>query len=206
MNDPDRPLVTRLGELPRDIAPPRDGWPELEARLRENSAMPRPPVPGAGRHRVPFLRMRVAAVAALLAAVAAGISIDRLLLAPDGTGAVGPMSAWQGTRAEPAHGGPSLGGSGAVGLAGFVTDPRYLRERAELLRSLNARLAALPPQSRQQVLSSLETIHRSMREIQQALGREPANALLQELLVDSYQDEMRVLTAVQEASAGSGAT
>ena len=43
-----------------------------------------------------------------------------------------------------------------------------------------------------------------MQQIQQALGREPTNALLQELLIDTYQDEMRVLTAVQEEGTGSG--
>ena len=32
-----------------------------------------------------------------------------------------------------------------------------------------------------------------------ALGRDPANALLQELLVSSCQEEMRALTAVREA-------
>ena len=40
--------------------------------------------------------------------------------------------------------------------------------------------------------------------VQEALGRDPANALLQELLVNSYQDEMRVLTAVHEAGGASG--
>ena len=38
-----------------------------------------------------------------------------------------------------------------------------------------------------------------MKAIQDALGQEPGNALLQELLVNTYQDEMRVLTAVHEA-------
>jgi len=65
-------------------------------------------------------------------------------------------------------------------------------------------LKSLPPQTRQQVLASLATIHRSMQQIQQALGQEPANALLQELLIDTYQDEMRVLTAVQEEGTGGG--
>ena len=38
-----------------------------------------------------------------------------------------------------------------------------------------------------------------MTDIQAALGRDPGNALLQELLVNTYQDEMRVLTTVHEA-------
>jgi hypothetical protein len=51
----------------------------------------------------------------------------------------------------------------------------------------------------------VEESRASIGDIRAALGRDPANALLQELLVNSYQDEMRVLTAVHEASgAGQG--
>jgi hypothetical protein len=88
----------------------------------------------------------------------------------------------------------------------YITDPRYLRERAALLRSLDARLARLPPPSRKRVLDSLATIEQSIRDIQQALGREPGNALLQELLIDTCQNEMQLLSTVQEASGGSGET
>jgi hypothetical protein len=45
-----------------------------------------------------------------------------------------------------------------------------------------------------------------MQQIQQALGREPGSALLQELLIDTYQDEMQVLSTVQETSGGGGET
>jgi hypothetical protein len=89
--------------------------------------------------------------------------------------------------------------------ASFVIDPKYMRQRAELLRTLQAQIAALPPESRAKVISSLRTIHDSMRDLEAALGKDPSNALLQELLVNTYQDEMRVLTAVHEAGdAGKG--
>ena len=80
-----------------------------------------------------------------------------------------------------------------------VTDPRYLKERAALISSLDQRLKTLPPETQTQVVKSLATIRKSMSDIQAALGREPGNALLQELLVNNYQDEMRVLAAVHEA-------
>lgn len=194
MNDPTPSKVRRISELPRDIAPPHDGWPALEARLRESgTSQPEAGAPQDGRskparHWRPQM-MRVAALAAVLAAVAVGISIDRLLLSPGH-----PTSPEVAAR-----------GSGAEGQripVAFVTDPRYVHEREALLRSLDARLAKLPPTSRQKVLQSLATIHQSMRQIQQALGREPGNALLQELLIDTYQDEMRVLSTVQVAGGG----
>ena len=52
---------------------------------------------------------------------------------------------------------------------------------------------------REKVAASLATLRRSITEIEAALGRDPANALLQELLVSSCQEEMRALTAVREA-------
>ena len=63
----------------------------------------------------------------------------------------------------------------------------------------------MPPGSRAKVLSSLQAINDSKRALEAELGKDPSNALLQELLVNTYQDEMRVLTAVHEAgSSGEG--
>ena len=74
-----------------------------------------------------------------------------------------------------------------------------------MIAALEAQLQTLPPLTQQKVAGSLKTIRQSMKDIEAALGRDPANALLQELLVNTYQDEMRVLTAVHEASgAGRG--
>jgi hypothetical protein len=196
MNDPTPPKiskVSRLGELRRDIPPPHDGWPALEAMLREaetqtSAAMKQPRRPRRWQPRM----THVASLAAVLAAVVVGISIDRWILSS------APQSV-------PIAAVPDGGAQRGIAVA-YVTDPRYLRERAELLRSLNAKLTQLPPASRQKVLNSLATIHQSIHDIQQALGREPGNALLQELLIDSYQNEMQVLSTVQEASGGGGET
>ena len=201
MNDPVNSKIRRLSELPRDIPPPHDGWTALEAKLRasavsqpESEAEGRDPAEPARRRRPPTVRIVgfSAALAAVFAAVVIGISIDRWILSPS----VPP------TRHIAASGGNTVGAQGAGVPVAYVTDPRYLRERAALLRSLDARLAQLSPSTRQKVLTSLATIHQSMQEIQQALGREPGNALLQELLIDSYQNEMQVLSTVQQAGDG----
>lgn len=172
--------VRSLSDLPREVSPGRDLWPQLQSRLIDAQSGNR------RRHGALAAALRpLAAVAALAVAVAAGISIDRGLL-----------------RATHVPASTAERGAGPQAVPAFLADPGYLREREALLRSLDARLANLPPQSRQEVLSSLATIDRSMREIQAALGREPDNELLQELLIDTYQDEMRVLTTVQDVSAG----
>lgn len=194
MNHPPSSKIRRLSELPREMPPPHDGWPSLEARLRETQseegARQRSGGGGARRWRPQWTR--IAALAAVLAAVAVGVSIDRWILAP-----TRPASQVTARNIGPAEGRMTVA---------YVTDPRYLREREALLRSLNARLAGLPPPTRQKVLQSLATIHQSMQQIQQALGKEPGNALLQELLIDTYQSEMQVLTTVQAASGGTGET
>ena len=89
--------------------------------------------------------------------------------------------------------------------AAYVTDPRYQREHAALMQSLQAQLATLPAPTRAKVMASLATIEQAKQDLEQALGKDPSNALLQELLVNTYQDEMRALTDVREASdAGRG--
>jgi hypothetical protein len=89
--------------------------------------------------------------------------------------------------------------------AAWVSDPRYQRQHDALMRSLGAQLATLPPASRAKVMASLTTIRQAKQQLEEALGKDPGNALLQELLVNTYQDEMRVLTDVREASdAGKG--
>ena len=198
MSESESPKIRRLSELPREIAPPHDGWAALEAKLRE-SGLPQPDAGMEPRDGAPPARrwrarvMQIATLAAVLAAVVVGISIDRWILAPG----------------QPNSPVASVAGSGSADRGipvSYVTDPRYQRERSQLLRTLDARLAQLPPPTRKKVLQSLATIHQSMRDIQQALGREPGNALLQELLIDTYQNEMQVLSTVQQASSGSGET
>jgi hypothetical protein len=89
--------------------------------------------------------------------------------------------------------------------AAYIADPKYREQRAALVKSLEAKLASLPPDSRAKVTSSLAAIRKAKQDLEDALGKDPSNALLQELLVDTYQDEMRVLTTVHEASdAGQG--
>jgi hypothetical protein len=139
------------------------------------------------------------AAAAVVASVAVGVWIGRSLLpaARPGTAVGSAISAARGTPA-------TVDAPTALDVA-YVSDPRYQRDRAALMKSLQERLAALPPPARAKVMASLAAIHRAKEDLENALGKDPGNALLQELLVNTYQDEMRVLTDVHEASdAGRG--
>jgi hypothetical protein len=182
MNTPNDSDGTRrirsLDQLAQDIPPPRDLWPGIAAEITKDAQ-------GAGTRNGanPLTRSQWAALAAMVAALAVGVWLGRNVL-PGASQSV-PVT--------------DIGGPQGVVAASYMNDPRYMRDRAELVRSLDAKLKTLPPETQQKVTGSLETIRKSIADIQAALGRDPGNALLQELLVNSYQDEMRVLTVVHEA-------
>jgi hypothetical protein len=82
--------------------------------------------------------------------------------------------------------------------AALVPGAIYDRDREQLLAALPAKLAQLPPETRQDVRDSLAAIQLATQQLESALGSEAGNALLQELLIRMQRDEMRVLTTVGE--------
>ncbi|HEY6824129.1 MAG TPA: hypothetical protein VI195_06785 [Steroidobacteraceae bacterium] len=182
--------VTSLRELPQSIEPAHDLWSGIESQL---TALP---VPAAAAENAESayrraLRRRWLAAAAMVACVAVGVWIGRSLLPGAAVGGAPPLPASRSTV-------PSLAPTAFD--AAYVSDPRYERQRRALVRALQERLAALPPPARAKVSASLAAIEKAKSDLEQALGQDPGNALLQELLVNTYQDEMRVLTDVHEAS------
>jgi hypothetical protein len=197
--------VTTLRDLPQAIEPARDLWPAIEARIQEVQAAASP---ATGVKLIPphrsGARLRWLAAAAMVACVAVGVWIGRSVL--PGTGQPGPA---QVAQQQPPARGPGATGAQTPPVipvaptaldASYVNDPRYERQRAALLRSLQTQLATMPPETRAKVTASLATIEKAKEDLEQALGKDPGNALLQELLINTYQDEMRVLTDVHEAS------
>ncbi len=173
--------VTALRELPQSIEPARDLWPGIESKLQRQA-------------RVAPLHWLAAA--AMLACLAVGVWVGRSVLPGVGTRTAPATADMQ----------PGVPGLAPTALdAAYVSDPRYARQRAALVRQLQQRLAALPPPARAKVSASLTAIENAKQDLERALGHDPGNALLQELLINTYQDEMRVLTDVHEASdAGRG--
>jgi hypothetical protein len=188
--------ITSLRDLPQDIAPPKDLWPAIAAQIDPGSEAARAsrPAPLRSASAARLSQMRWLAAAAMVAAVAVGIWVGRDLLPLPGKPGGTLSSTTQ----------PTVTASGPVNVA-YVADPRYQRQRAALLATLQTRLATLPPETRTKVLASLAAIDKAKQDLESALGKDPSNALLQELLVNTYQDEMRVLADVHSASdAGKG--
>jgi hypothetical protein len=172
--------VTRLDELARDIAPARDLWPGIAAAIAQDRAgsQDASPVPAPRRSAWRY----AASMAAAVALVAVGVVIGSRLTPSDGA----PIASNRGDA------------SGALPVA-LQRDAEYRKTRAELVTEVERRLQDMPQADREKVGASLATLRRSITEIEAALGRDPANALLQELLVSSCQEEMRALTAVRDS-------
>jgi hypothetical protein len=170
-------LVNRLDELARDVPPARDLWPAISAAIEADKAANATTAQGARRYGW----RPAAAMAAAVALVTVGVYIGRAISPP-----AGPAIA-----ANPQ--------SGGVVHTALERDANYRKQRDTLMSEVQKRLQAMPAAEREKVSASLNTLRRSITEIEAALGRDPANALLQELLVSSCQEEMRALTAVREA-------
>jgi hypothetical protein len=138
------------------------------------------------------VRLRWLAAAAMLACVAIGVWIGRGLLPGTPGGGTVPVIT---TKQVPM---PAIAPTKLD--AAYVKDPRYQRQRREPRLQFLHQGRALPSPERDKVTASLQAIEKAKADLEQALGHDPSNALLQELLVNTYQDEMRVLTDVHEAS------
>lgn len=165
-------IVRAVNELPTEVQPARDLWSGIESRLAAPQ-LQQPPHRNAWRKWAPPV-----ALAASVALVAIGV--------------------WIGTQFNRPVQPPVMQSAGAL-IRTAMMDPGYQRHREELLRELPAKLAQLPPESQQRVGDSLKSIQQAMQSIESDLGRDAGNALLQELLISTSQEEMRVLTAVDSA-------
>jgi hypothetical protein len=195
----ERKVVSSLRDLPTSIQPSRDLWAGIEARIAAESPVAAANAGLRKRAGSNLSRLRWLAAAAVVAALAVGMWVGRSVL-PTTRPITIPGSDTGATVIV-----PKINGGAEALQAAYIVDPKYRQQREALVKSLEAQLAALPPDSRTKVISSLATIHKSMQDLEAELGKDPSNALLQELLVNTYQDEMRVLTTVHEASdAGEG--
>ena len=145
--------------------------------------------------------MPFAAAAAAVALVAASSLITATLL---GTGAA-ECATWrphrQAARAkEP--GSPQV--VPAAFGPGYVLDHEYLAARRQLASTLEARIARMPPSARQKLEANLAELHRAASEINAALVQQPGDSLLEELLLNTYQDELAVLASVNQLTSNPG--
>jgi hypothetical protein len=159
-----------LRSLPREVEPQRDLWPAIETRLESQS----------GRRRPAWAWQAAAAVIL----VAASSLITASLLRRDDTQTARVATPAPVVRA--AFGLPSGLGAG------------YESARRELAADLEQRMSSMPPSTRQKLVANLAEMRRAADEINTALARQPGDPLLEELLLNTYQDELGVIASVNQ--------
>ena len=174
--------VKGIGELPRDIPPARDLWPAIAEAIHADLAMKAVPD---GRRRTGW--WPAVGLAASVALVAVGVFIGKNFK-PDEPGQIAD-----------AHGFTQPDDGGAGPIKASLRQTEYEKQRDQLWKDVQVKLSTMPPAEREKLGKSLAALKQSIQEIQEALGHDPANALLQELLVSTSQEEMRVLTTVRDS-------
>jgi hypothetical protein len=179
-------LDARLRELPLEVAPGRDLWPDIAARIDERTA------PGAvTSDRRTWLWQAAAAVVLVAGSSLITASLlDRSRPVQQAAVPVAPASG--GTAADTAVALPA-----AFGPAGHL-DPEYVAARKQLTQVLDRRIATLPPSARAKLEFNLGEMRRAADEINAALAEQPGDPLLEELLLKTYQDELSVLSNVSQ--------
>jgi hypothetical protein len=174
-NDFDDELMARAARLTTAITPERDLWPTIEQRIGEPAR--------SGRSAWNSVWAQAAAVV-LLVGGSSGITYLAVNDNGDPTTMVG------GTQAlvfEPVSG--SFGSQYNLG-------PDYQDARRVLAANLDDELDNLAPETRADVVANLEAIRQAISDINKALAEEPDNALLQDLLLDTYRDELTLMNKV----------
>lgn len=96
---------------------------------------------------------------------------------------------------------PSVAAALPAPMAEYTFVPASTAAMATKLRAACfAQLNNLPPKTRAKVEQDLDLIRASVSDIQRALGEDPGNVLLQDLLVTTYQNELHTLANVQAAA------
>lgn len=188
---PDLQLDAQLRALPVEVEPGRDLWPGIAARITQAAAAPQPVT------RRPAWAWQAVAALVLVAGsslLTAGL-LDRSPQADlSASQAASAAAAAPGSTTDP--GGASVLPA-AFGPAGRL-DGEYLVARDQLTQLLEERIAAMPPSARAKLEFNLGEMRRAADEINAALAAQPGDPLLEELLLKTYQDELAVLSNVNQ--------
>lgn len=175
------PLDRALAKLPQAVPPGRDLWSDIQAQIEADDAAGEP----RRRGFTPHWYQMAAAVLLVIAS-----SVTTYILVRD-SGEQQPVIA----QSEPLR--PQVVAMPAS-FAGQRMSEDYLQARASLDAAFEQRLALLPPAARAKVERNLTDIRVAAREIADTLAQHPSDPLLQELLLSTYQSELRLLADVTQ--------
>lgn len=181
-NPPEDPLLAKAAELPKEVAPPRDLWPAIAARIAEAGERPAKPA----------FRWPLALAAGFLVA-----SVSALLT-------------WSLTR-DPQQAGPAVIAEAPVTGDGFVPvnygpnsglTAAELAARDALLGEFRTAFATLKPETREAIARNLAVMQAAADEIDAALAKDPASGMLRGMLAGTYKQELQLYSHVVTARDG----
>jgi hypothetical protein len=179
MHDAEDQLIRAARSLEKGIAPGRDLWPGIAEAIR-NPATADPVRPGSGWQRY----LAYAAAVVLLVGGSSGITFLAMHEAPP------EYVAEQ--RVEPLQLQPVSGNFGGT----YELGPEFMAARESLATQLDSKLSRLSPQARAEVEKNIAEIRAAIQQINRVLADEPDNALLQELLLAAYREELHMMRRV----------
>ena len=174
MNETEDVIGKRAAKLATEVAPPRDLWPGIEAAILAGEQ----PAPRRS-FMAPFMPL-LAQAAALVLLVGASSGLTYLAMKD---------------RQAPVVVNPDLLFE-RVSFARYDLGPGFQDARDRLSSQLAQELMRLSPEARSEVEENLEAIRTAIVEINTALEAEPDNVLLQELLLRTYREELKVMRRV----------
>jgi hypothetical protein len=185
------PLDRALARLPREVPLERDLWADIRAQIESRSESLSPPqsTPPARSGFVPRWYQMAAAVLLVVTSSVTTYVLMRESKSPDAPLIVENEPLRPQVVAMPA----------SFGVQSLGED--YLKARASLDAEFERRLADLPPAARAKVERNLADIRLAAHEISETLAQHPSDPLLQELLLSTYQNELRLLADVTQMSA-----
>ena len=167
----DDKLTAAARQLATEVQPRSDLWPDIELAITERA-------PQRSRWTPMFAQ---AAAIVLLVGASSGLTY---LAVKDDQPVVIPQPAPEYTFKRAAFG------------SNYTLGVDYLDTRAEVLEQFEQEVERLSPQERQDVEQSLEVIRGAIDDINAALLQDPDNALLQDLLMKTYHEELNVMRKV----------
>jgi len=178
MNEPydkkfDDALMAAARGLEVDIEPQRDLWPDIATAITRPAA-------------IPLVYRFAAQAAAILILVGASSGLTYLAMSK-GEPTVAAVAQRSQLAFEPV--------SGDFGSQ-YTLGPGFQDARSVLVSQLDQKMQHLPEAAREDVYQNLTTIRVAIADINKALAKEPDNALLQKLLLSSYQEELSVMKKV----------
>ncbi|MFI5244125.1 MAG: hypothetical protein ACHQQR_02785 [Gemmatimonadales bacterium] len=210
--DPERlrRLLDSVAALPRSIEPERDAWPAIRNRIeaqRVRAIAPHATGTTIARpRRIPW----IAAASVVLVALSSGVTMLVLRQRPAPEVAAVEQPVAQPTAVEP---GSTIPPAAATPQVPVPAPPRasqaartsvgevfarYDAAAEDLSRVLAERRARLDPATVAVLDTCLTRIDRAIAEARAALGRDPRNAVVTELLTASYRQKLDLLKRVAD--------